>query len=191
MVDFSRTFSVDDGISLGDDNVGVIYGTGDPSLVGETAPIGTLYLQTNGPWWRKIGITDTEWVITFGTEHHWATSTFISTTTSNNFQTKVTLVTDSLIGGTYRIEISYGWFLDSISDDFESRVLQNGGQIGQLHKQEPKDSIGNAQRMYAFRKGFITLSPGVYTYQLQFRTDGSASDAASIFEASIELWRVS
>lgn len=192
MADFNRAFSVGEALALGqNDDVGVFYGTDDPTSVGQAAPLASLYFQSNNLWWRKVGPADTDWVIVFGTEHHWAQNSSISTTTSNNFQTKLSLTTNPLLGGIYRLEVNYGWFLDSISDDFEGRVLQNGVQIGELHKQEPKDNSQNAQRMYVSRKGFLNLSPGTYTYTLQFRTDGSPSDPASIFEATIELWRVS
>lgn len=189
MADFTKAFSAEDGISLGDDDVGIVHGDIDPITAAQAAPIGSLYLQTNNLRWRKTGGSDTDWTIIFGTEHHWADSVSISSTTSTSFQTKLTLATPSLLGGIYRVEVCYGWFLNSTNYDFEARVLLDGGQIGQLHKQEPKDNVGNAQRMYVNRKGFLNLSAGSHTLSLQFRTEGGFIAPASIFEATIEIWR--
>ena len=180
-------FSVGDGISLGkNDEVGIIYGPNNPSISGQNAPIGSLFLQSSSTW-RKVGPKDTDWVVLFGTEYQRAESLNISTTSSNTFQTKLTLNTTSLLDGTYKIEVSYGWFLDSTMDDFEARLLEDGVQLGRLHKQEPKDTVN--QRMYTVRKFFRQLR-GSHVYELQYRTDGNSNDPASIFEANIELWRV-
>jgi len=184
---FSRLFSVGDGISLGNnDEVGIIYGPNNPSIDGQSAPIGSLFLQSNATW-RKVGPKDIDWVVLFGTEYQRTESLNISTTSSNTFQSKLTLKTTPLLGGTYKIEVSYGWFLDSVMDNFEARLLEDGVQLGELHKQEPKETVN--QRMYTVRKFFRNLR-GSYVYELQYRTDGNFNDPASIFEANIELWRV-
>ena len=61
MADISLSFSAEGGISL-DDLVGIFTGTNDPSAVGETAPIGSLFIQQNGQLYQKIGSGDTNWI---------------------------------------------------------------------------------------------------------------------------------
>ena len=64
MSDFSKTFSVDEGISFGDDVVGIVFGAGNPSTIGEIAPTGTLFLRTDGTLYQKTaGSPDTAWVL--------------------------------------------------------------------------------------------------------------------------------
>lgn len=50
-------------LSLGD-NVIVVAGASDPSVVGYEAPTGSLFLQTNGQVYTKVGPLDTEWKLT-------------------------------------------------------------------------------------------------------------------------------
>lgn len=123
----------------------------------------------------------------------YANSNGISTTTSTTFQTKVTLNAGTLVAGTYKLITNYGWNHDATDSDFEARVLNNGAQLGELHKQEPKssaggDPTGSTQRYYCNRQGVFALPAGARTFVLQYRTD-DAADESSIWEASLELWR--
>ena len=61
MADISLSFSAEGGISL-DDLVGIFTGTIDPSVTGETAPLGSLFVRQNGQLFQKIGYTDTDWI---------------------------------------------------------------------------------------------------------------------------------
>lgn len=61
MADINLAFNVEQGIALGD-TVGIFYGNTDPSIIGEAAPIGSLYLKTDGTIWSKIGTQDTDWL---------------------------------------------------------------------------------------------------------------------------------
>ena len=61
MADISLSFSAEGGISL-DDLVGIFTGTNDPSIAGETAPVGSLFIQQNGQLYQKIGTSDTNWI---------------------------------------------------------------------------------------------------------------------------------
>lgn len=61
MADISLSFSTENGISL-DDLVGIFAGSIDPSITGETAPIGSLFLRQNGTMYQKIGAADTDWI---------------------------------------------------------------------------------------------------------------------------------
>lgn len=47
--------------------VGIMDGADDPSSVGVVAPLGTLYLRTNGDTYHKTGSGDTAWASLVGT----------------------------------------------------------------------------------------------------------------------------
>lgn len=61
MANIFDAFHPEAGINL-DDLVGIFGGESDPSIVGESAPIGSLYLSTNGKLYQKVGDLDTEWL---------------------------------------------------------------------------------------------------------------------------------
>jgi hypothetical protein len=61
VADISLAFSVDGGISL-DDLVGIFTGSLDPSVIGEVAPIGSIYVRQNGQLFQKTGPLDTDWI---------------------------------------------------------------------------------------------------------------------------------
>ncbi|MFC1615576.1 hypothetical protein ACFL21_00400 [Patescibacteria group bacterium] len=130
----------------------------------------------------------------FGTEFQKAESEVVSTNLTDVFANKVTLVTSDLPSGTYRIGISYGWNHDNDTSDFEGRIQLNAVDLGEIHKQEPKDKDGTwgvtgvTQRYYLSRTYFETLS-GVNTITIDYRSDISGK-ASSVWDASIELWRV-
>lgn len=117
----------------------------------------------------------------------------ISTTTSTTFQNKITLAAGVIPAGLYKVKVSYGWNHDATNNDFEGRILNNGAQLGELHKQEPKDSAGTdptgtTQRHYVHREYFVNFPAGARTLDLEYRTDSGGVES-SIWEASLELWR--
>lgn len=59
MAEIDRAFSVP-AVSL-DDIVGIFYGDIDPSASGFDAPIGSLFLRTNGSHYRKTGAGNLDW----------------------------------------------------------------------------------------------------------------------------------
>jgi len=59
-VDISLAFDIEEGISL-KDQVLIMCGDDDPSIVGETAPKGSLFLRTTGSAWLKTGLADNQW----------------------------------------------------------------------------------------------------------------------------------
>lgn len=132
----------------------------------------------------------------FGSEFQVAESSLTTTTTSTSLQTKLSLNTPNLVGGTYRICISYGWNYNSTGNDFRCELHENSSKISEDHRQEPKDSAGNFngtgsnQKHYTTRVFYRTLSTGTYSYDLKFRS-GSSGTSASIWDAIIEFWRVS
>jgi len=142
-----------------------------------------------------LGVADITFSPIFGSEYQHAESLTVTTTTSTAFLNKVTMVTPSLPAGTYRIEVSYGWNHNANGNDFEARVREDAVNIGEIHKQEPKDSAGSfsttgsSQRYLAHRVYYRTLTAGVKTYTLDFRTD-SAGTNSSMWDAGITIFRV-
>lgn len=65
MADIEHAFNVEQGISLNDE-VGIFHGAHDPIAAGEIAPVGSLYLRTNGQLYSKIGVGDQEWIANGG-----------------------------------------------------------------------------------------------------------------------------
>lgn len=132
----------------------------------------------------------------FGTEFQVAEDATVSTTTSTTFQNKLTLTTTSVPAGTYRVAFHYGWNHDATSNDFEAQYVEDTVAIGEIHKQEPQDSggtfgtTGTSQRYVASKVFYRTLTAGVHTYDLEFRTDSGGTES-SIWDAIIEFWRVS
>lgn len=133
----------------------------------------------------------------FGSNFNVFTSDTVSITTSNSFQTKVSGTTNTLVSGTYRIGVSYGWNHDSTANDFESRVLFDGNQLGASHAENPADSggaswsgTGTDQRFYGTRTFYTTIT-GLATHSvvLEYRSS-VAGISSSIWDAVIELWRV-
>jgi hypothetical protein len=58
-----RSFEAPDGILL-NDLAGVLSGTFNPITSGQEAPLGTLFLRTDGRNYRKTGGLDTDWTET-------------------------------------------------------------------------------------------------------------------------------
>lgn len=59
-MDISLAFNIEEGISLKDE-VLIFCGAADPSSPGEVAPMGSLYLRTNGSLWIKTGVANNQW----------------------------------------------------------------------------------------------------------------------------------
>lgn len=61
MADISKFFLVENGLSF-DDDVAIFSGFTDPTAgSGEAAPVGSLFIRTNGQLWQKFGAADTDW----------------------------------------------------------------------------------------------------------------------------------
>jgi hypothetical protein len=132
----------------------------------------------------------------FGTDLTVAESTGVSVTTSSSFQDKLTMVTPTLAGGTYRLEVSYGWNADTASDDFVCQIQQDAVQLGALHFEEPSDALGVSwqstgtdQRHYTTRVFHLTLSAQSYEFKVRWRSS-SPGDEASIWDVYATLWRI-
>lgn len=122
-----------------------------------------------------------------------------STTTSVAPQTKLEIL-DQKAEGDYVIIVSYGWNSDTTSSSFEARFQEDvdgGGYVdlGEIHQAEPTDSAGSfgatgsSQRYYVTRVFHRSLTSGIYSWRLQWRT-ASAGTEASIWDVSISVLSV-
>jgi hypothetical protein len=106
----------------------------------------------------------------------------VSTTTSNNFQNKLSLA-ETFPAGDYLLLVSYGWNLDSVGVDFEARVMLDGTQMGEPHVQEPKDNAGTFgatgtdQRHYVSRMFNVSLD-GAQQIDLDWRSSSAGVEAS-------------
>lgn len=134
-------------------------------------------------------------VSVFGSEYQYIEDATISTSTAQTYQTKVTLTTSSLIGGTYRIGWSTKYNYDASNTNFLARVIIDGTVVTDEVEIEPTDAsgdyagTGSSQRyiMAGFKQ--YTFTPGVHTIAIQYRSS-SANTAASVWDSRIEFWRV-
>lgn len=129
----------------------------------------------------------------------------IETTTSTVFQQRITmdLSAQSLPNGLYLLFTMYGWNHDAQNNDFEGRIMadpdSNSGftQLGQLHKQEPKDAAGGGDptgttQRYFFSRVWpwnVTAVNNNPTFQLEYRTDANGAES-SIWESALILIQV-
>lgn len=140
---------------------------------------------------RKIPASD----VMFLPEYQYAADAAVSTTTSTTFQNKLTLNTSNLPLGNYRIAVYYGWNHDGTTNDFEARVQLNAVNLGDIHKQEPKDSAGTdptgTTQRYLWARIYEPQNlSGVQTITLDYRTD-TAGVESSVRDTYIEIFRVS
>ena len=123
----------------------------------------------------------------FGEDYQIATSLARSTTSSNSFQTKLTLTTPVLTG-TYRIEWMGVVDQSNTQDSVEARLINRitGSNVGVVQRIEPKDTDN---RMFVGGIHNEVFSAETKSFSIQWRQqDGST---AAIANAVIELWRVS
>lgn len=127
----------------------------------------------------------------------------ISTSTAQTDKINGSVTVD---GGTYDVEVSYGWNGDIGSNDFVSVFEIDGAPVditNELHRQEPKDVAGNpavtdpldltrTNQAHGFTRTFhgVALTAGAHTVRLAWFT-GSGGNEASIWGASIKITRVS
>ncbi len=144
----------------------------------------TNYLRADGTWAEPPGSSAS----VFGNGYQSAASTGSSDTTSTSFQDKVTLTTPALAAGTYRV----GWVAlmrhSSASTRFEVQCanITDGGTIGGIGEQEPKDN-NNDIHVGSFEE--VTFTGVAKVFKIQYRSQ--SANTTYISEARIEIWRVS
>lgn len=118
----------------------------------------------------------------------------VSTLSGDSWVEKLSLTTTDLTTGTYLVQWSYQWNLDSTTRNFEARVQLNDSSIWE-HVQEPKDSGGNFSNTGSDQKHALSFAKvldlsGVNIIDLDWRSPPGSSIEASIWEARIILWRL-
>lgn len=119
----------------------------------------------------------------YGSEFHFIEDLGDSTTSSTSPQTKLTLTTNDLPNGRYKISASWGWTHNSISNNARFDIQLNGSTMGGILEEEPKDT---SNRNYEHRVFYKVLS-GINDITLRYWNEGSST---TIFEATLELIRV-
>jgi len=119
----------------------------------------------------------------YGTQYHYAESNVQSSTTSETFQTKVTLSTSSLPAGNYRLGYSYEAANEDSKDETDCEVVMDGVVVAESRIK------GNQNYDYPSLGGFVRLTlSGIKTATIRYRDTGSGT--ALIRRARLELWRV-
>jgi len=112
-----------------------------------------------------------------------------STTTSTTFQQKLRLITDTLPIGKYRIGWSYSWNYSLASNDFLGRIQVNDTDTVMEHQQEPKDQYSDQIRYCSGFLYYDNESEQSLNIDLDFASNSGGT--ATIFNARLEIWRVS
>ena len=119
----------------------------------------------------------------------------IFTTTLTSSQRVANLSVTASLSGTYKVTYTYGWNHNSTTTDFEAQFQEDGTDMGEIHKQEPKDSFGSFagtgtnQRHYIERQFLRVIGSGSHDYSLDISTS-TAGDASSVWDFMIEFERV-
>lgn len=151
---------------------------------------GVIWIYDGATWYQDPYPTSI-----FGEGFSYANEAAVSVTTSTTYQTKATLSFPTKTAQTYRYDWCYFWSHDSTTNDFEMRILMNGG-LFLHHKQEAKDSAGSHGNTGTSQKhpaaGHDYYSPGqdeTTEIKLQYRTDVSGQES-SIWECRLSQYRV-
>lgn len=134
--------------------------------------------------------------IIFGTNFAEENDDSTSTTTSQDFQNKLTLNLSGLVsGGKYRIGWFYNWNFDDTGKNHISEVTLNGMEIAS-HIKEPKDSggsfgaTGSGQKLVVSGFDYVTINDVTAEIKINWKS-GKKKKKASIWNAKLEFWRVS
>lgn len=109
--------------------------------------------------------------------------------TMSFFVQKLRLTTPSVDAGDYRIGWSYTWGNESTGDDTIVQIEEDDTTVLYTMQAEPQDS-GTDQRRVGGGFAETTLSAGVHTFDMDFTTSDTGSDAR-IQQARMEFWKVS
>lgn len=133
----------------------------------------------------------------FGLHYHFAAEEAVSTMTGpGNYLEKLSLTTCTLSAGKYRIGWSYSWNIDSTANDFMARIQIDDTNTIMNHQEEPTDSSGQFSTTGTDQKhtssGFVIQDlVGQIKVDLDWTHNGPPGTEASIWDARIEIWRVS
>ena len=127
-----------------------------------------------------------EWVVPFGAEYQYHNDYTSSSTTSNTYQTKNTLTTTSLIGGTYQIHIA-------AKIETSALLGATGGSRWRIDTNSQTTVVNNLANnnvdvMFTDAKAW-PFTAGVHTIDIQWNSS-SALTTITISETKITLFRV-
>jgi hypothetical protein len=147
------------------------------------------FLDQNNPTAHTLSylLAGISQALIFGADYQYEVSEGVSTTTSRNFQDKVTLTTQDLTG-TYLV--SYYCEVSAGSANVRSQVrLYNTTDSTELCFSESRDS---AAGLYQGQTGFVEVdfTGNAKTFKVQFASQGGSS-TISCRRARLKLWRVS
>ena len=125
--------------------------------------------------------------LVFGDEYTYAEDRPAATTSSTTFVQRLRLTTPDVPIGSYRINTSFLWNLDSTSNDILVRIELNDTDTVWEMASEPKDS-SSTQDLAGMGHANVQLS-GINTFDLDFAVESGAT-TARIKEARLEFWRV-
>jgi len=125
----------------------------------------------------------------FGKNFQEASSLTLSETTATSFQQKLRMTTSTLPIGKYRLGWSYSWQYGLASNDFKGRIQFNDDKVMMEHQEEPKDQYSDQER---YCTGFLYFSvASEQSINIDLDYCGASGSTASIFNARLEIWRVS
>ncbi len=104
------------------------------------------------------------------------------------FVQKVRLTTPAVDAGDYRIGWSFTWGNESTSDDTIVQIEEDDTTVLWTMQAEAKDG-GTDQQAPAGGFAETTLTAGIHTFDMDFRTS-DAGEEARIAQARLEFWKV-
>ncbi|CAL8461037.1 g568 [Coccomyxa elongata] len=138
--------------------------------------------QTQGIRWGQVSSIPGS----YGSEYNYTDSLGSSTTTNRSFQTKATLTTNLLLGGTYLFQVSYSCSNTQTNKFFEVSVVLDGTTT--VH--DNVESIGAPNYSHVANDfSRLVLAAGVHTFVLQYRNVDPSS--VNIRLARMQLLRIS
>lgn len=129
-------------------------------------------------------------------DYQFAEDASVSTKDLATYSQKLRLTTANLTPGIYRIGWSYAWNLDSTVHNFLARIELDDTTEYLLHEQEPADRTGTFMGTGSDQKHrasgfFVATLSGIHTIDLDWGRTGPNGIETSIWDARIEIWRVS
>ncbi len=119
--------------------------------------------------------------------HHYTDKYVAETTTSNQWQTYLSLTTNSLADGDYRIMASYTYNINRSRADAEFRFILDGTDIISLQVLRER----SADQELILTSDFANRRlQGVHTVELQYRASRNNRIDVAIHEGKLELRRV-
>lgn len=116
-------------------------------------------------------------------ESNYAESILLSTTTSSDWQTKVTLTLNAVMNRTYIVEWSWEWFYTNTSRQFQGRVfLDNTTIVGSCI--DTTNSKLTTNRKQTSGRALISLTQGTHTFTIDWKSSDK-SDTAGIANARL------